>query len=701
MAGVDFSPMLTTPDVNEQLDFFLGKMHEATNACFDLKTTTRRASDPPWVNYQVKALAKRRRGIFHREGRSHQWKALMKKSRALVRKRAAKYWENQKRSIMQSDANRAFFKNIKAYKSKEKPPDFNVRSLFESSFSDGQIAEKLADHFNGISCEFEGLDPANIPKTYSSPIPSLTTDQVMRRLCSIRKPKSMVKHDIFPRLVSGVAATIAEPLTHLYNTMLSNQAWPLRWKEDFVTPIPKKAVPEGVNDLRNISCTARFSKVFESFVLDWLIEQVGMRENQMGGMKGAGSEHYLVQLWQNVLENLEDPRAASLLTSIDYAKAFNRLDFSQCLGALADKGASNEIISLVASFLTSRTMAVKVGQALSNPRVVLGGVPQGSILGVFLFNVTIDSFEAASKDVAKYRSIGGSNTSAFPPHDPALDVPVVKPYNRPGFRAWLDLPLEVIKYVDDNLILEKLCLDGLVIDEEGRKVAQAVRTQNLFRQITRIARQKGMKVNSLKTMLLCISDSRTYEAGAYILDSDGNAIESGRTMKILGVHFSSRPDVSAQVEAICRKFRSRIWYLRHLHHNGFSQEELLRVYKTTILPCHDYCSTVFHSSLTLSQSIVLERLQAKALEAIYGFEPSYRELMTKADLTTLRARREDREIKFAQRCLASRRFSKWFPSREETSTRGSGGYLEKFARCCRCYNSPLYNMRRRLNREVR
>ena len=128
-----------------------------------------------------------------------------------------------------------------------------------------------------------------------------------------------------------------------------------------MTPIPKKPVPESVNDLRNISCTALFSKVFESFVLDRLAEQVGMRENQMGGMKGAGSEHYLVQLWQSVLETLEDPRAASVLTSIDYAKAFNHLDFSHCLRALAEKGASSKLISIIASFLTSRIMAVKVG----------------------------------------------------------------------------------------------------------------------------------------------------------------------------------------------------------------------------------------------------------------------------------------------------------------------------------------------------
>ena len=625
----------------------------------------------------------------------------MKKSRALVRKRAAKYWENQKKTLLGADANRAFFKNIKAYKSKEKPPNFDVRTLFDAGRTDSQVAESLADHFNGISCEFDGLDPSQIPSTFSCPIPALSPERVAAKLKSIRKPKSTVKHDIFPNLVNDSAAALASPLAILYNNMISQQVWPLKWKEEFVTPIPKKPVPESLNDLRNISCTALFSKVFESFVLDWIIEQVGMRENQMGGMKGAGAEHYLIQLWQSILEALEDPRSASILTSIDYAKAFNRLDFSHCLSALADKGASTELISIIASFLTSRTMAVKVGQTLSKPRIVLGGVPQGSILGVFLFNVTIDTFEAASPDVERYRSIGGTDAAIYPEHDPSLNVASEAPYNRPGFKAWADLPLQVLKYVDDNLIIEKICLDGLVIDENGKKIAHATRTQNLFRQIARVATLKGMKVNSLKTLMLCISDSRTYEAGAFFIDEDGNTVESAKGMKILGLHFSSRPDASAQVEAICRKFRSRIWYLRHLHQNGFSQEELLRVYKTTILPSHDYCSTVFNSSLTLSQSIVLERLQAKALKAIYGYEPSYRELMRRADLTTLRARRDSRELQFAQRSAASLRFGGWFPQRPGGQTRNSGGYIEKFARCCRCYNSPTYSMRRRLNKEAR
>ena len=157
IANADFSSVLAPPDPNVQLDGFLAKLEEATGACFSMKTTTRREADPLWINSQVRSLARRRRKIYRREGRSHQWKALMKKSRALVRKRAAKYWENQKKTLLQGDANRAFFKSIRAYKSREKPPNFDVRNLFESRLNDAQVAEKLADHFNGISSEFEGV----------------------------------------------------------------------------------------------------------------------------------------------------------------------------------------------------------------------------------------------------------------------------------------------------------------------------------------------------------------------------------------------------------------------------------------------------------------------------------------------------------------------------------------------------------------
>ena len=62
--------------------------------------------------------------------------------------------------------------------------------------------------------------------------------------------------------------------------------------------IPKGKVPESGGDLRNISCTLLASKMYESYVLDWLKKEVKLRTNQYGGVKGVGIRHVLVQLLQ-------------------------------------------------------------------------------------------------------------------------------------------------------------------------------------------------------------------------------------------------------------------------------------------------------------------------------------------------------------------------------------------------------------------
>ena len=189
-----------------------------------------------------------------------------------------------------------------------------------------------------------------------------------------------------------------------------------------------------------------------------------------------------------------------------------------------------------------------------------------------------------------------------------------------------------------------------------------------------------------------------YNPGAFINDTDGNQVDSKDYMKILGFNFSSSPDMAAQVEAIRKGFVARIWSLRHLRHRGLGEDDLLKVYRSILLPVHDYCSCVNNSSLTLTQASALERLQAQALKAIYGYEHSYRALLVRTGLQTLQECRDQRSDKFVQKCLVNPRFQAWFPPNDqERTTRNTIPYKEFHASTKRLYNSPLYHMRRRLN----
>ena len=61
------------------------------------------------------------------------------------------------------------------------------------------------------------------------------------------------------------------------------------------------------------------SKVYESYVLNWAMEEVKIKRNQFGGVKGCRADHMIVEVWNAIMEGLEDCRSAVLLTSIDYS----------------------------------------------------------------------------------------------------------------------------------------------------------------------------------------------------------------------------------------------------------------------------------------------------------------------------------------------------------------------------------------------
>ena len=197
----------------------------------------------------------------------------------------------------------------------------------------------------------------------------------------------------------------------------------------------------------------------------------------------------------------------------------------------------------------------------------------------------------------------------------------------------------MLKYVDDNVINEKVNFDTVPTDANFVQLKRAIRTENLVKQVIHQAVSRGIKVHSGKTQSLLISELKGYVPKAFFKDDEGNTIQSGNKMKILGFEFSSDPDKSAQDKAIMRKVRGWLWVLYHLKHRGFGEEDLLRVYMSSIIPLHDYCSCMFDSSLTVTQSNALERLQAQALKSIYGYEFSYSSLLERTGLMTLKARR--------------------------------------------------------------
>ena len=738
---------------NQKAVVFQAIIDDLMNLHFPLKTVKRKSDDLPWINDTARKKIAKKKAVFKDEAKSERWKAIRDDLDRYLEKRKEKFLQKQRDSLLGPEADKQFYKNVSAFKTADKPKSFNVRDLRPGK-SDQEVADEVASYFNKISNEFSPLQPHEIPATYHRDLPLLSPILVEGRLKKCRKPSSMVNGDIFPKMVNACAPYLAAPLCDIYNCILTSYVWPLGWKREYVSTIPKKKLPSDFADLRNISCTLLFSKVFEAYVLQCAMEEITLKGNQFGGVKGCSTTHMLIELMQEICSNAEDYRSATIVTAIDYAKAFNRVSYQQCLRAFEKKRSSTPILRLLATFLTNRTMSVRVGTAWSEPLDVNGGCPQGSILGVFLFNITTEDLEEEFEEFER-RRIGldrdqETQSAASPPErnpvredlPPATSSPVRRSVpafplspigggvfrmvgarnirlnqnvrNAPsgfylpptevkvGTQVLVQKPVKVMKYVDDNIICERLNFGNVSVLENDRygkhKIRQALSSQNAFMSITTAAMRKGMKVNESKTNLLCVSDSLNFRTLTFIEGSKGERIECKKHMKVLGFYLSDRTGVSRHVEEIAKKMRQKYWVLYHLRRLGFTETELVRVYKSNLLPTMDYCCPVYHSMLTDLQDQALENAQVGALRCIFGYGMSARKLRQRAGLSTLRARRVEFTDKFAVKCAASDRFGGWFPLKaDRTSARVSEKYVEEYAKCDRLKNSPLFYMRRRLN----
>ena len=79
---------------------------------------------------------------------------------------------------------------------------------------------------------------------------------------------------------------------------------------------------------------------------------------------------------------------------MDFAKAFDKVDFSVVLGKMKNLGINGKLYKWIECFLLNRHQSVIVDGHLSKKSPVLSGVPQGSVLGPLIFLLLIGDIDA-------------------------------------------------------------------------------------------------------------------------------------------------------------------------------------------------------------------------------------------------------------------------------------------------------------------
>ena len=98
------------------------------------------------------------------------------------------------------------------------------------------------------------------------------------------------------KLRQECAPQLAGPLKTIINNSLKQSIYPALWKYEWVTAAPKITCPKLIGDLHKISSTSDYSKVYEGFLKDWIMEDISENIDigQFGGQAGMGTEHMIV-----------------------------------------------------------------------------------------------------------------------------------------------------------------------------------------------------------------------------------------------------------------------------------------------------------------------------------------------------------------------------------------------------------------------
>ena len=378
---------------------------------------------------------------------------------------------------------------------------------------------------------------------------------VHKKIKSMKNNTATISGDIPIRVVKMFGYELSYPLSDIYKRSCKFGEYPDIWKLETVTPAPKKYPPQSPKELRKISGTYNFSKIYEKFLAEVLVEDMTPTSDpsQYGNEKGISTQHYLIKMIDRVLKCLDKNNSkeayAVVAQLIDWNQAFDRQCPKLGINSFIRNGVRKSIIPVLINYFQNRQMRVKWHGLYSKIHSLPGGGPQGCYLGQL-------EYGSQSND-------SGDCVSAEDRYKFVDDMSLLE---------WINLiTCGIATYNFRNHVASDIAIGDSYLPAEN------IQSQNYLNTIQNWTEDNKMRLNAEKSNLMIFNFTHNYQFSTrlYLQDTLLNIVSE---TKLLGTWISSDLTWWKNTNFITKKAYQKLEIVRKLYTFNVSIPDLVLIY---------------------------------------------------------------------------------------------------------------------------